>query len=464
MTLVDEKLVIAMVGLPARGKSYISRAIIRYLNFLGCQVRLFNAGNLRRDSGQAGVSSDFFNPHNEEAKQQRERMAMQCLDDTIEFLKSVKGCVSVGILDATNTTIERRSHVFARVAQEPGISLLFLESICEDDAVLQENYRLKLKNADYDGADACQAQADFMKRVKQYEQAYQPVEDVEDGVARSYIKIIDAGRKLVKCRGSDPRSKSDVVPKLVFDLLGSLHLGTRTIFLMVVAPSENDVKGVLGGDTGLAPLGKERARALRSFLCAREAEEKENAQVICGTHQRHLETVALLKKVGCGGNRTRRVLKLQRMNEMCVGTFDNMSMSEIEELYPEEAESRRKDKLNYRYPGEGGESYQDLVSRMHEHILRLEQYQGSTVVICDKRVCRVLLAYFRDTPLKDMPYMKVPTELVELERSHSGFHEKLHSMPWRGRVSGLFGPGTPHPSMGTEDSFDVSMRTQVSMD
>mmetsp|Transcript_92133 Transcript_92133/g.192631 ORF Transcript_92133/g.192631 Transcript_92133/m.192631 type:complete len:537 (-) Transcript_92133:289-1899(-) len=430
MSSTDEKVVIAMVGLPARGKSFIAKAIIRYLTFLGCQVRIFNAGNLRRDTGKAGIGAAFFDSKNEDAKKLRENLAMQCLDQLLEFVTGTRGCVSVGILDATNTTLDRRKHVYERVAVERGVCLFFLESLCTDEDVLQENYRLKLANEDYKGTDAVQAQSDFMARVKQYESVYQPVEDVEDGVARSYIKIYDAGRKISKCRG-ETEKEGQMVPRMVFELLSSLHLGFRSIFLMVVAPSENDVKGLMGGDTSLSPLGRERGHELAQYIQNYETEQGVNSLVLCGTSRRHNEMAAFLNR----GNR--RILKLQRMNEMCVGSFDNMSLSDVEKLYPEEAGSRRKDKLNYRYPGEGGESYQDLIARMHEHILRLEQYHGCIVVLCDKRVCRVLLAYFRGTPLKEMPYTEVPAELVELERSHSGFEERLHPMPWRGHVHGI---------------------------
>src|SRR5690348_10213094 len=45
---VGAKLVIVMVGLPARGKSYISKKLARYLNWLQYNTRVFNAGERRR--------------------------------------------------------------------------------------------------------------------------------------------------------------------------------------------------------------------------------------------------------------------------------------------------------------------------------------------------------------------------------------------------------------------------------
>jgi 6-phosphofructo-2-kinase len=44
----DGKLLIAMVGLPARGKTYIAKRIKRHLDWLGIHTQMFNAGNYRR--------------------------------------------------------------------------------------------------------------------------------------------------------------------------------------------------------------------------------------------------------------------------------------------------------------------------------------------------------------------------------------------------------------------------------
>lgn len=51
---VGAKLIIVMVGLPARGKSYIVKKIARYLNWLQHPTRIFNVGDRRRIAAGAG--------------------------------------------------------------------------------------------------------------------------------------------------------------------------------------------------------------------------------------------------------------------------------------------------------------------------------------------------------------------------------------------------------------------------
>ncbi|CAJ1336243.1 unnamed protein product [Effrenium voratum] len=508
--IVEQKVVIAMVGLPARGKSYISKAIVRYLNFLGCPTRLFNAGNLRRQCGKSGVEASFFDSHNEEAKRLRDELAMDCLDQVLDFLEAKGRATAVGILDATNTTTERRRMVREKVLQRAGIRLVFLESLCDDKDILQHNYDLKLGNADYKGMSADQALKDFMNRVNQYAEVYEPVQDDECNSRCGYIKLINAGEKLIchRCRSKDDEYG---VLRYIFGLMCSINLGHRCIMLAMVGETEHDRRGILGGDSELTELGLQHANAVAGLVAERERVAGKPVLVMCGTLTRHLQTVEALKAVACSdsGRTSRTVLKLQRLNELCAGALDSHSykvMSEeqlahwrsesesaagfpptSDELRQEvarprkivnfrrlqlvcdgvvvgpdssmdesfkgdffvyvrpyadvdwyEYDARQRDKLNYRYPGVGGESYQDVVFRLTYLVLRLEQVMGNVLVICDKAVCRVLLAYFRGVPIEEMPFIEVPESVITFERSHKGFKEEqihalgLHHVPGSG--------------------------------
>lgn len=207
---VGAKLVVIMVGLPARGKSYITKKIQRYLSWQQHETRIFNVGNRRRTAAGsidgtnpsrpssppqqsppqsppqanarlhmpirtgsiAGIidaptqaahillngvdpveqhndihelsklpsaetmeqSAEFFDPQNTRASQIREQVAMSTLDELLDFLLEQGG--SVGILDATNSTVARRQLLFKRIKErEPKLGILFIESVCQDEKV-----------------------------------------------------------------------------------------------------------------------------------------------------------------------------------------------------------------------------------------------------------------------------------------------------------------------------------------
>ncbi|CAN0288369.1 unnamed protein product, partial [Ectocarpus sp. 8 AP-2014] len=68
---MSRKLVLVMVGLPARGKSYIVKMLIRYLNWIGFPTKVFNIGDYRRRLGYGGVAKSFFEKGNEEGQRVR---------------------------------------------------------------------------------------------------------------------------------------------------------------------------------------------------------------------------------------------------------------------------------------------------------------------------------------------------------------------------------------------------------
>lgn len=99
--------------------------------------------------------------------------------------------------DATNTTRARRQALVDRVKREPGLKLLFIESICTDPAVIAANVAVKVASGDpdYDGQEPSQAEKDFRERIKHYEDSYQPMNEVEDKDV-TYCKMVNVGKQV----------------------------------------------------------------------------------------------------------------------------------------------------------------------------------------------------------------------------------------------------------------------------
>ena len=79
----SDKIVCIMVGLPARGKSYISRRLAQYISFFyGAPTKVFNVGDYRRkEAGGSFQSAEFFDKKNAEAMAARQKASQDALAD-----------------------------------------------------------------------------------------------------------------------------------------------------------------------------------------------------------------------------------------------------------------------------------------------------------------------------------------------------------------------------------------------
>lgn len=86
-TAFSDKYLVALVGLPARGKSYLANKIVNYFSWLNLCTRLFNVGKFRREASSSQKhSADFFSVDNEEGASTREALAMAVLDKLLTWL------------------------------------------------------------------------------------------------------------------------------------------------------------------------------------------------------------------------------------------------------------------------------------------------------------------------------------------------------------------------------------------
>ncbi|KAL7750028.1 6-phosphofructo-2-kinase [Sorochytrium milnesiophthora] len=85
-----------------------------------------------------------------------------------------------------------------------------------------------------------------------------------------------------------------------------------------------------------------------------------------------------------------------------------MTPSEIEAAHPGEVARRKANKLCYRYPGPGGESYLDVIERLKPVIIETERITGDLLIVTHNVVARIMLAYYLGVSLEEMPTMDVP--------------------------------------------------------
>eukprot|EP01120_Amphizonella_sp_Union-15-10_P012809 TRINITY_DN578_c0_g1_i1.p1 TRINITY_DN578_c0_g1~~TRINITY_DN578_c0_g1_i1.p1 ORF type:complete len:456 (+),score=82.25 TRINITY_DN578_c0_g1_i1:72-1370(+) len=388
--LVGEKIIIFMTGLPARGKSYIARFLKRYLSWSGYNVKVFNVGNHRREKLGTQQTHKFFDHDDKQNKDIRDQLAMSVLETVIYWLNHEGG--HVGIHDATNSTVERRQKLLARIQKEKSIQTLFIESVCTDTAMLEANINLKLESPDYRHLDPKQARSDFEARLRNYEKVYQPLDESEH---LPYIKLINVGHQVMT---NDIHGY--LVSQIVFCLM-NYHVYPRRIWLTRHGESQDNVQELLGGDSHLSPLGKIFSEALSDYMFAQKIPE---LKIYTSTLVRTIETAKPL--------RTKYKTRQTRiLNEIYAGCFEGMTYEQIKKKMPEEFEARQKDKLRYRYPN-GGESYLDLVERLKPIIIEIERQRSDVMIISHQAVLRTLSAYFEQVDKELLPFLSIPLHTI----------------------------------------------------
>ena len=410
------KHVIAMVGLPARGKTFTARKLAGYLSWLGYPTRVFNVGERRRSLLGPGQSHEFFDPNNKDALAQRRALGAAVFDDALRFLR---GEGRVAIYDATNSTREQRDAIRARALAEDR-DLLFVELVNYEPAVIEANVReAKLGSPDYAGTDEAAALFDFRARIAHYAGVYEPLAPDEG----AWIRHVDRGREVVI-----HEVYGYVQGRIVF-FLTNLQVTRRPVWITRHGQSEWNVLGRIGGDSPLSEAGRAYARNLAGHVHAVFGRTSD-LDVWTSTLGRAKQTA---EPVGIEPGEWRA------LDEIDAGECDGMTYAEIERSLPLEFEARKRDKLVYRYPR--GESYQDVIQRLDRVIIELERYRTPVLVIGHRAVLRAFYAYFQQRPREEVPHLDMPLHtLIQLTPTAYGCLEERTPLPPRigeGEAGGL---------------------------
>jgi len=436
---------ICMVGLPARGKTYIAKKLCHYLTWIGINTKVFNVGEYRRQATTAYRNHDFFRAENVDAMAIRTTVANHCLTDTLEWLASGEG--EVAIFDATNTTRERRQLVYDTVVLKHKFKCLFLESICDNPQLIEENIiDVKVHSPDYQHMEDKEAALqDFLARISHYQEVYNPMEEPQESHL-SFMKVVNAGEKLII-----NRHEGTLQSRIVYWLM-NIHITPRTIYLSRHGESQHNVCGKIGGNSSLSPRGQKYAEALAGFI------NKENItglRVWTSWMKRTIQTAASIESPQ---------ERWKALNEIDAGTCEELTYEEIAAKFPAEFAARDLNKLTYRYPG--GESYEDLVARLEPVIMELER-QGNVLLIAHQAVLRCILAYFTEKNLPELPYINVPLHtLIKITPVASGCEVEYIRMPVEAVDTHRPRPESPtyrRLRISSETAFELSDRTVSSL-
>uniref|UniRef100_A0A672M696 6-phosphofructo-2-kinase/fructose-2,6-bisphosphatase-like n=1 Tax=Sinocyclocheilus grahami TaxID=75366 RepID=A0A672M696_SINGR len=354
---------IVMVGLPARGKTYISKKLTRYLNWIGVPTQVFNLGQYRREVVETYKNYEFFRPDNEEALKIHRACASNALKDIANYFTKEQG--QVAVFDATNTTRERRG-VIISFAKERDYKVFFIESVCDDPEIIEANImQVKLSSPDYENYDKEAALVDFLKRIDCYKMSYVPLDEEKDRHL-SFIKIFNVGsRYLVNC------VQDHIQSRIVYYLM-NIHVTPRSIYLSRHGESELNLLGRIGGDSGLSSQGQKYAKALAEFI---RVQAIKNLKVWTSHMKRTIQTAEAL---GVPYEQWKALNEIDAVIEL----------------------------WRFRQPIQ-----KNLVHRLEPVIMELER-QENVLVICHQAVMRCLLAYFLDKSADDLPHLKCPLHTV----------------------------------------------------
>ncbi len=431
------KILIATVGLPARGKTHLSHAIERYLTWLGVKSGVFSLGDHRRKvlGGADKIPSDYFcrRPKSEETEKLRKRILDEFDDTVIDFFFKQGG--QVVVYDANNSVQSRRYAIREKYGKL-GVHVMFLESICTDPKVVEANVRsVKLSSPDYVDWDPEKAMQNYYSRIAGHEKTYEPIENP----SFPYIKLINVGEQVVV-----NNIQGYLQSRIVFFLM-NIHNRHRTIYL--VRAGEALVEHLYKADADLSSLGWDYADELAHSMlnlrrkkaglpplprptgdnddpgkAERDAfleQDSKLFEVWTSQRRRSSHTAYPLAETGY------KVIERSQLSEMNPGVVDGMSVDDVKQHYADEYERKLREPYSHRFPR--AESYHDLSVRLEPIIFELERTRNDVLIIGQSSVLRCLIAYLQGLQPHEIPSIQVREgQLIEILPQAYGVKTEVH--------------------------------------
>ena len=294
---------------------------------------------------------------------------------------------AVALFDATNTTRARREVLFD-ISKSNNVPLLFVESICDDEDILDANYAMKLQNQDYKGVNPERALQDFLRRVAEYEKVYQTLEDDENGGELSYVKVFNVGKKVISF------NSSGFLKSQITQYLQNIHICQRKIYMFPydARHTEGQENAIISEILKILRFELKRNRSFSQIAPPGTPNytELEVSDIVVYTSTED-SVSSWSQRVGLH----HMLIQSPLLNKTALKRSMNY----------EESEAEKGEEEDGRF-----EINKDLIVQLTPVVIELERERVSVFIIASQEVIRHLTGYFCSTPLSDYGSLSIPSD------------------------------------------------------
>ncbi|XP_055836460.1 6-phosphofructo-2-kinase/fructose-2,6-bisphosphatase-like isoform X1 [Episyrphus balteatus] len=371
-------LVVSIVGLPCRGKSFAAHKIARHLSWKGELAKVFPVEQNATSETLNDISNWFLDGNN------------------------------VAIIDGMHLSRQSRQLV-SNFCNDRIYHHLIVEIDC-DDKSLESNIKEMVRYFERTNNRSIDWKKIFIEKVRDCTPLFEkclPLESPLITVNNSENPYLHS----VMSRGVQGALQTSILGVLSHPVIRE-----QLFYFSRHGESDYNVVGRIGGNADLSSRGWKYAERLTRLF-------KENQLTLPGPQliwtSEFIRTIHTVRDIP--GPRA----AVNDLNEINAGICEGLTYEEIQEKFPQEFAWRDQDKFKYRYPH--GESYLDLLQRVDSVIQGLLT-KTQVLVVSHQAVLRCVMAYFNGTKPDQVPYINVPLHTLLVVRTN-GFNFEVEEIP-----------------------------------
>ncbi|KAK7201157.1 6-phosphofructo-2-kinase/fructose-2,6-biphosphatase-1-like protein [Novymonas esmeraldas] len=397
-------LIVVMVGLPGRGKTYVAEQIRRYFQWNGltcaifshqaCRRRVERAMAERADGDDAAAAMDASSPSG--VAELEYRVSKELAHDLTKFIWKTSG---VAILDGTQTTHARRQSLLRAIRDTRRINMrrvVFVEVVITDAEAIHRNI-LRVKEM------FPKVPEDFVERyyevMAQHEAVYKTLNPITD-CDMSYIRIEDA-------QSYSLNMITGWMPSRLAFMLHNLSQCPMNLYLTRAGEYVDMLSGRIGGNSRLTARGRAYSRAVFTFF-QRELPPTTALTVMTSCAKRCTQTVHYFAEESIKRQTTPpatspppdgepalhcRVSYFPTLDDINHGDCEGQLLSDVLRTMPNTLQSMKADPYYTAWPN-GECIHQVFNSRLEPHIHDIQASTTPVLVASHLNLLQGLYSYF----------------------------------------------------------------------